>query len=474
MNTPSDDASNASVTPSPWTHNVLFGLAATALYGLGNGLYQSTVLPAFILDVGGSNFDVGFAEGLQGASNMISALPAGYLADKWSRKACIRLGCCLQLLGGVCLMISVILAKPNLLHAFILLCLALCLQGVCDGIMNGPLVALMDDSCPAGRRSDVETANGVTFLAASSVGPLLGLVVFLTKGNHWELDSMKWVLAVGVVLGLLANIPAWSLDDAKALGEQSEAVHLQTRLAEVGDEEGEARELVARGSRSACCGLIKAAQVRPVFFLGELILSLGAGMTVKFFPLFFDVECHEDPATVQIVFASLNGLTAVGTIIVNRLAKRWGRMQVIIPCFCVGITCTILLGTLKAYYTKPFVIVPIFMLRCSIMWSCSALRGSVIADYTPKSQRGRWKALESVTAASWSGSAAVGGFLIDRFGYGPTFAITGFFQATVIPMWIVLSPLIAKESELLAAAQASTVGDSLPSGVSMQAVADDQ
>ena len=30
------------------------------------------------------------------------------------------------------------------------LCVAFCVQGVCDGIMNGPLVALMDDSCPAG------------------------------------------------------------------------------------------------------------------------------------------------------------------------------------------------------------------------------------------------------------------------------------------------------------------------------------
>ena len=32
-------------------------------------------------------------------------------------------------------------------------------QGVCDGIINGPLIALMDDSCPAGRRSDVESMN---------------------------------------------------------------------------------------------------------------------------------------------------------------------------------------------------------------------------------------------------------------------------------------------------------------------------
>eukprot|EP00409_Alexandrium_fundyense_P006844 CAMPEP_0195048144 /NCGR_PEP_ID=MMETSP0347-20130606/43642_1 /TAXON_ID=2932 /ORGANISM="Alexandrium fundyense, Strain CCMP1719" /LENGTH=38 /DNA_ID= /DNA_START= /DNA_END= /DNA_ORIENTATION= len=38
------------------------------------------------------------------------------------------------------------------------------------------------------------------------------------------------------------------------------------------------------------------------------------------------------------------------------------------------------------------------------MWSTGALKGSVIADYTPKSQRARWKALESITAMGWSGS----------------------------------------------------------------------
>eukprot|EP00746_Dinoflagellata_sp_MGD_P096218 gnl/MRDRNA2_/MRDRNA2_385641_c0_seq1.p1 gnl/MRDRNA2_/MRDRNA2_385641_c0~~gnl/MRDRNA2_/MRDRNA2_385641_c0_seq1.p1 ORF type:complete len:219 (+),score=25.55 gnl/MRDRNA2_/MRDRNA2_385641_c0_seq1:45-659(+) len=198
-------------------------------------------------------------------------------------------------------------------------------------------------------------------------------------------------------------------------------------------------------------------------------------MTVKFFPVFFNVQCHEDPVTVQIVFASLSGLCAVGTLISNWVAKRVGRMQVVIPCFMVGITCTLLLGSLRNLYTEPAVMIPLFMLRCTIMWSTGALKGSVIADYTPKAQRARWKALESITAMGWSGSAAVGGFLIDRFGYGPTFVITGCFQATVIPLWFVLLPIVAKESELLAASDAadlsmadlSTAQPTNGSGISM-------
>ncbi|CAK0852791.1 unnamed protein product [Prorocentrum cordatum] len=261
---------------SPWTYNVMLGLAATSFYGIGPGLYQYTVLPTFILVVGGNNFGVGFAEGLQGTANMISALPAGYLADKLSRKACIRLGCCLQLVGSVCMLIAICFAHEGSFPAFVMLCASLCLQGVCDGIVNGPLQALMDDSCPAGRRSDVETANSIVGLVSASVGPILGLFVFIyPTGNHWALHTMKYVIGIGVVFGQLSLIPAWLMDDRRALGEQSEAVHLQARLTagvENDSQQGEARELVARQSRAACCGLVTMPRVRCFFSWGTCCL----------------------------------------------------------------------------------------------------------------------------------------------------------------------------------------------------------
>lgn len=442
--------------PSPWTHNVVYGLISTAFYALGNGLFQSSVLPSFILEVGGNNFSVGFAEGIQGISGMVSALPAGYLADKWSRKACIRLGAGLQIVSNGCLLASVAVAEPGSMHAYVLLCAALSIGGVCDGIIYGPLVALMDDSCPAGRRSDVETANSVVANLAQSAGPLLGLVVFLFAGNYWTLRSMKFVVAIGVAIAQLAIFPVCRMDDNKSLGEQSEAVHLQKKSQKsTEDEEGEGNEagaLVRRAESSTCCGFVTVDRVRYILFLGEILMSLGAGMTVKFFPVFFNTEGHINPALLQSVFASLFGLTAIGTLVANKLAKRFGRMQIAIPSFAIGISCTVLLGVLKPFYTVPAVMLPIFLLRCVIQWSNGALLGSVIADYTPKATRGRWKALSSIIGTTWSGSAAVGGFLIDRYGFGWTFVITGCFQASCLPLWCLITPLVAKESELLASA----------------------
>merc|ERR1712037_627695 len=86
------------------------------------------------------------------------------------------------------------------------------------------------------------------------------------------------------------------------------------------------------------------------------------------------------------------------------------------------------------------------------MWSVGALEGSVVADYTPKATRGRWKALNSVTGLGFSGSAALGGWIIDAYGYGPCFVITACFQALSVPLLLSLWNVVAMESEIADAA----------------------
>lgn len=154
------------------------------------------------------------------------------------------------------------------------------------------------------------------------------------------------------------------------------------------------------------------------------------------------------PAVFNVVFGVLGGLTALGQFIAQKLSKRYGRLQVIIPMTLVGVAATGLMGALKPLYTNAFVMIPLFMVRCTLMWSTGALEGSIVADYTPKSTRARWKALNSVTSAGWSGSAALGGWLIDKYGYGPCFVVTAIFQASAIPLMVLLLPHVAMETDL--------------------------
>jgi len=439
---------------SPWTHNVILGLIVSALYALGEGMYIFTVLPGFILAVGGDNFSVGFAEGVQGIATMASALPAGYLADKVSRTACVRIGSLIQIAQTFCFLGALWHAEPGNRTSYNYIVAALILQGITDGIVQGPMVALMDDSVPAGKRSDVETANYTVYAATSGIGPAIGYFIFLYYGNNWTIESMRVVIITGVLLSQLVIVPQWLMDNKKTLGVESEAVHLQERFIQAdGDAEtetaaaGEANEVQKRNKQTACFGLITADRICWALFIGNTVTALGAGMTVKFFPVFFEKACKLDPGSIQLVMAAVSIAVCPGALICQWVAKRIGRLQVMLMCFSVGICCTALLGLLRPYYTVPFIMLPIFFARCTIMWSCGALGGSVVADYTPKDQRGRWKALQSITSMGWSGSAMLGGYLIDRYGYGVTFIMTAAFQATVLPLWCALLPMIAKESE---------------------------
>ena len=60
-------------------------------------------------------------------------------------------------------------------------------------------------------------------------------------------------------------------------------------------------------------------------------------------------------------------------------------------------------------------------------------------DAVPKQQRGRWQGLESINAATWAGSAVVGGILIDHYGYVVgIFVTTAYMLCSMLPIiWIV-------------------------------------
>ena len=69
-------------------------------------------------------------------------------------------------------------------------------------------------------------------------------------------------------------------------------------------------------------------------------------------------------------------------------------------------------------------------------------------EQVPKSQRARWKSLESIVSFGWCGSALLGGVLADKKSYAFTFLITAGLQFIGATVWILLAPLVAAEKNL--------------------------
>ncbi len=81
-------------------------------------------------------------------------------------------------------------------------------------------------------------------------------------------------------------------------------------------------------------------------------------------------------------------------------------------------------------------------MRCS-----QPLRRSILMDHVPKEFRARWNALEGLAVFSWSGSAVLGGYLIDAYDYRTCFFITSFVYFAGLALELFLLPLTKHEME---------------------------
>jgi hypothetical protein len=204
--------------------------------------------------------------------------------------------------------------------------------GLGDGVVNGPCQALFADSTPSGTRSTYFTYQFVCYLSASAVGPLVSIVLFQTLGDNWDMYHLRIVIYVGLILETGNAVLMMLFDDSKALDEEEDEdeasnesnVEADNSNDEVEEDEGSEMErqalaasatanlinandnnVIATAATAAAASLsLKKRQewIPYIVFISGLITSLGSGMTVKFFPLFFKDEVGMTPSQVQTIY----------------------------------------------------------------------------------------------------------------------------------------------------------------------------
>ena len=464
-------------------HNVWLNLISCALYGIGASLSNGTAYAAYLKRIGNDlNSPLGDIEALGGLASLVSALPVGYLADRHGRSKVIRSGGILLLLVSafqICVMEWIkqdggTRAINNSKTALSLLGVIMAGFGICDGIVNGPSQALYADSTPQGQRSVYYTYLFSCYAISSCVGPLVSIAMFQAIGDDWDLFHLKLVIYVGLGFGILNGVTMLLFDDSKALDEQETESTVpvgsncvgngndnepdsQQRLAASTDERdrierGETRTSIAEGDTSvvdeAELSLRKRqAWIPYILFLSGLIMSTGSGMTVKFFPLFFKDEVGMTPSQVQLIYVCVPlSMTGFSYVCSGLAASGFGRVQSSLLMGVLGICCLFSMVVFKPYMDNhPAVLVPIYILRTGLMNCSYPLVESILMDFVPKEERARWKSLESVAAFGWCGSAALGGWLADKYDYTYTFLITALLQTFGYLVFSSLIPLVPRQ-----------------------------
>ena len=245
----------------------------------------------------------------------------------------------------------------------------------------------------------------------------------------------------------------------------------------------------------------RTALIPRLTFAAGLVTALGSGMTVKFFPLFFKNDCKMSPSGVQGIYLAVPVLMAIFCSIAQKVAslgfcscscggrgakgagggeedaeagaaaalvvddadargKRdsfgddagsstdtivaFGRVQTIMLCKFTGVCMLFLMVYLTQHRGTAIVMVPIYLFRTGMMNSTYPLEESISMDFVPKDQRARWKSLESIAQFGWCGSAALGGWLADRYDYSTTFLFTALIQGSSLIIWGFLIPLVPR------------------------------
>jgi MFS family permease len=360
------------------------------------------------------------------------------------------------------------------------------LWGVGDGVVNGPCMALFADSTPEGQRSTYFTYMFVAFTAASACGPLVSIVLFQTLGDDWDLYHLRIVIYVGLVIEIISAVVMMFFDDRKALDETNSDddndnddddiaitdnnVNCTTTTTtttgddvlgrngrsgdgsdEVFSDEGpnNGEDAPPPSTPSTSSSLRKRQKWVPyIVFSQGLIYAMGSGMTVKFFPLFFKDEVGMSPSQVQIIYVIVPFVMVIASTLCTSLAGPvgFGRVQTMLLFSTLGISMLYAMVFFKSYLDDhPFLLVPVYVLRTALMNASYPIQESILMDFVPKDERARWKSLDSVASASWCGSAALGGWLADKYDYTYTFLITAILQTIGTCVWCLLLPLVPRK-----------------------------
>lgn len=432
--------------------NVVLTILVSTVSGIAASIFEGAILVGFVYVMTGSNASAGYVEASQGVAELVMALPIGYLADKYPRSRVIKFGGILVIVASALTFYAIWRGSSTPSHAneaYYLLMVALGLWGTVDGISYGPMQALYADSTLRGMRSEYYAYLYVAWILSTIVGPVVS-IAYLSDESGWELPMLRNVIFIGVAFQLSGVAFFFMFDDSQALPEP-----------EPDDVDNEDIDNVlvtsAGSSQSFCCPKSRLKFFEPYIphtvFIASLVMAIGSGLTVQFFPLFFKNTCHMTPSQVQAIYVVIPIAMVIASWICQRSSRRLGRVQTTIVFKIVGLIALFVMVYLKDYHDDWRVMAPIFVVRTAFMNATYPLEESILMDTVPKDQRARWKSLESVASCGWCGSAALGGYLSDHHGYPFTFLITGFIQLASTIMWIVLIPVVPDEGAHLEAQQ---------------------
>lgn len=548
-----------------YSRNVYLNLAYNTLWMLASSIMLGQILALYVASLpGNTENEVGYVSAISGLAMVIAALPAGYLSDKYARSKVLKVACGMNLLAAAFLLVALASDSMDWLYAS-----GACI-GAAGAATQGPLMALLSDSLESGaERTSLFVMQYALGLLASAIGPAIAMVMFWEASSGWNTDLLRNTMYAGTAVYLLSSVFLVGFDDSASLGAKSEAVSSSssaskprvlstpTGLEAVNTHETEAAPVpeasqslyqalpeadlpegrtpalpqsINSGTHSSSvaaeavdprtkmnlghqtinlgCVTLTVNAIPYIIFISDLVMCVGAGMTVQFFALFFKNDFELGPVPVAGIFAgapvciALFSLVAIPVSCARscmkpglpsptfqlmvahccvmtvmlvcamfihgshlfqhmsssstlssshlpqlhslclQLNKACGRAPMAVTWDAVG---TLALFGMSFNANPLWLDISLYLVRTAAMNAGYPTQRAIMMDVVPKKDRGKWNSLESFTTFTWTGSAALGGYLITSHDYRYTFRLTGILYIIGTVVLCLLIPLTKGE-----------------------------
>ncbi len=401
-----------------------------AIFGsIGFGMLWGSIQSIFILTlVDDSTIMLGLVIMTGGISQIFLLFPSAYIADRWRRDILVWTGSILGIIGIFILSLSINLEMLILAQIFL---------GISWGLSGTAIEALLADSTPSGTRSKVYSSIFFLRFGFSAVGPAINVFLFLVLGDNWGIDILRIVVMIAAIIITISAFASFFISDKLALGKESESL-VSKDLAHPEQE--------------------RSSFAIPVFIVGlGLIIGFGAGMTVAFFPVFFKEEYGLKPIFVNVIYFFMQILTGIIGILAQKVSKRLGLIETM---FFLQMSAIYALAFITQYPPILFLI-PLFWIRNALMNSSGPLNRTIVMDRIAKRHRAKWNALEQLAwGLFWTVSAAVGGWLIESYGFVVCFTITAtLYMIATLPLLLLfgrVAPEGTREQSIMSVTKQET------------------
>ena len=394
-------------------HNVRLTFLFSIFQNFGRGIWSGNILSAYIFFFADeSNTVLGWTAGVMGITMTLVVLPAGYFADKFRRDIMLKIA---SIIGFISLF--VLMFWNSLTAIFI----SLGLWGLFQGLNRPALESILADSTVSGNRSRMYSWLHLVRQLAGAIGPFINVILFLILGDAWDLTILKTVMIIGMVITMISLGSMFFFSDNRSLGDKSEYISNEA----VNEKDSQNSKISQKNTRI----------IFGILISSSLIIGIGAGMTLKYFSIFFIEQYTLKPIAVQLLMGVTSIVTGLAGIIAQRLSKSKGRIQMI---FAFELSATICLFIIATYPTL-WILIPMFVMRGSLMNAGEPLSRSILMDIVPKKHRAKVNSISTIAwGLFWNASAVIGGLLIGDirpFNFRLNFLVTAcIYVIGVLPL----------------------------------------